>query len=486
MATQPVLVIGDLICDHYVWGDVSRVSPEAPVQVLEWDREANRAGGAANVALNLAALGYDVKLAGLVGRDVDGKWLRRELSRHGIDTTAIVISETRPTTRKLRIIARGQQLLRVDREDRNPIGRQDERSLLQRIRRARRRTCGIICSDYAKGVLTESILDLVLRTRPAKDHGVVLVDPKDRNFVQYRGTDILTPNEREIIEATGGTSINKPSYDLSSRAKDVQKLTGAKAVLITRGQSGMDLFDFTTGNLKHSHIPAFRTHEVFDVTGAGDTVTAVMGIEAFKDTPLTEAARRANIAAGLVVGVVGTSTIDRDALDRVMHGALAPSGSKILSRSALANQLAKTRRSGSRVVFTNGCFDVLHTGHLHLLQRARALGDLLIVGINSDRSVKQLKGHDRPLIGEDERAELLAALSCVDYVTVFSERTPLRVITAVKPDVLVKGADYSISDVVGRDVVERRGGRVELVPLLPGFSTTGLVESIQQSKTNRE
>ena len=169
-----------------------------------------------------------------------------------------------------------------------------------------------------------------------------------------------------------------------------------------------------------------------------------------------------------------------------MHGALAPSGSKILSRSTLVNQLGKVRESGSRVVFTNGCFDVLHTGHLHLLQRARALGDLLVVGINSDRSIKGLKGHGRPLIGEDERAELLAALSCVDYVTVFSERTPLRVITSVKPDILVKGADYSISDVVGRNVVERRGGRVELIPLLPGFSTTGLVESIQKTRTNRE
>ena len=486
MTTRPVLVIGDLICDHYVWGDVSRISPEAPVQVLEWNREANRAGGAANVALNLSSLGYDVKLAGLVGRDEDGRWLRRELSRHGIDTTAIVISETRPTTRKLRIIARSQQLLRVDREDRDPIGKQDERLLLQHIRRARRRTCGIICSDYAKGVLTEAVLDLVLRARPVKDHGVVLVDPKDRNFARYRGADILTPNEREIIEATGGTSIDRPSHDLPSRAQDVQKLTGAKAVLITRGQNGMDLFDYSTGKVTHSHIPAFRTHEVFDVTGAGDTVTAVMGIEAFRETPLAEAARRANIAAGLVVGVVGTSTIDRDALDRVMHGALAPSGSKILSRSALTNQLRKARESGSRVVFTNGCFDVLHTGHLHLLQRARSLGDLLIVGINSDRSVKRLKGHGRPLIGEDERAELLAALSCVDYVTVFPERTPLRVITAVKPDILVKGADYSVSDVVGRNVVERRGGRVELIPLLPGFSTTGLVESIQKTRTNRE
>ena len=484
MAAQTVLVIGDLICDHYVWGDVSRISPEAPVQVLEWEREANRAGGAANVALNLASLGYDVKLAGVVGQDVDGKWLREELSRHKIDTNAIVVSKTRPTTRKLRIIARGQQLLRVDREDRNPIGRQDERLLLQRIRRARHQTCGIICSDYTKGVLTESILDLVLRNRLAKDEGLVLVDPKDRNFARYRGADILTPNEREIIEATGGTVINRPSHDLSSRAKTVQKITSAKAVLITRGQNGMDLFDYTNRTVTHSHVPAFQTHEVFDVTGAGDTVTAVMGIETFKGTALAEAARRANIAAGLVVGVVGTSTIDRDALERVMHGALAPSGSKILSRSTLLSQLAKARQSGSRVVFTNGCFDVLHTGHLHLLQRARALGDLLIVGINSDQSVKRLKGNGRPLIGEDERAELLAALSCVDYVTVFSERTPLRVITAVKPDVLVKGADYSVSDVVGRNVVEKRGGRVELVPLLPGFSTTGLVESIQKNKNN--
>ena len=476
-----MLVVGDLMCDHYLWGDVTRISPEAPVQVLQWEHEDKRAGGAANVALNLASLGCEVRLAGLVGADDDGRWLLAALDRAGVDSAAVITSRTRPTTRKLRIIARGQQLLRVDREARGPVDEDDEGALVDGIGRIRREAAGVICSDYAKGVLGPAVLDLLLlkqRADPRRSHRqpLVLVDPKGGEFERYRGADVLTPNERELAEATGGDADGAKT--LADRAAEVHRATGATAILVTRGANGMDLFEFGASGPTHSHVPVFQAHEVFDVTGAGDTVAAVVGIEAFARRPLAEAARLATNAAGLVVATVGTTVVEREALERVTRGAWTPSGSKIVARAAVAGRLRAARARGARVVFTNGCFDLLHTGHLYLLQRARALGDLLVVAINGDLSVADLKGPSRPLIRQDERAAVLAALSCVDYVIVFSEPTPLRTIEAVEPDILVKGADYARADVVGRDFVESRGGRVELVPLLSGFSTSAIVDSL--------
>ena len=483
----PVLVVGDLICDHYLWGDVTRVSPEAPVQVLEWEHEEKRAGGAANVALNIASLGFEVGVAGLVGADDDGHWLMAALEGAGVDTTPVVRSSTRPTTRKLRIVARGQQLLRVDREVRDPITETDERTLLEGIGRANRKTVGVICSDYAKGVLGPGVLDLVLRQRAGLPRNpgdpLVLVDPKGGEFKRYRGADILTPNERELVDATGGDAHG--ARTLADRATEVHRATGASTLLVTRGARGMDLFEFHGDAPAHAHVPVFQAHEVFDVTGAGDTVTAIVGIEAFAGRSLVEAARLATIAAGHVIATVGTTVVEREVLERAARGAWTPSGSKIVTRPAAAARLRQARARGARVVLTNGCFDLLHTGHLYLLQRARALGDLLVVAINSDVSVADLKGPSRPLIGEDERAAMLAALGCVDYVVVFSEPTPLRTIEAVEPDILVKGADYDLADVVGRDFVERRGGRVELIPLLPGFSTSVIVDGLMRSATKR-
>ena len=475
----PVLVVGDLICDRYLWGDVDRVSPEAPVQVLQWRREADRPGGAANVALNLAALGCEVQVAGFVGRDAPGRWLIRTLTRRGVNTDAGVASASRATTRKLRIVARGQQLLRVDREDREPVDTHDERALLSALRPKVRRAGGIICSDYGKGVLIPAVLDLLLRDSAHRAHGGaprVLVDPKGRDYSRYRGADILTPNEKELIEATAELD----GADLASRAERVRQATRVGAVLITRGARGMDLFQFSRGKTERLHVPPFQTHEVYDVTGAGDTVAAVMGLGAFRGLPLREAARLANAAAGVVVSQVGTAVVDAETLTRVTQGVSAASGSKVLTRAAIGARVREARTRGARVVFTNGCFDVLHTGHLHLLQHARALGDLLVVGVNDDRSVRRLKGPGRPLIGHAERAEVLAALGCVDYVIIFPEPTPLRLIRSVRPDVLVKGADYTVDEVVGREAVERRGGRIELIPLLPGFSTSERARALAQ------
>ena len=471
------------MCDHYLRGDVTRVSPEAPVQILEWKHEERRAGGAANVAMNLASLGCEVRLAGLVGADDDGRWLLAALDRAGVDTAATITSRARATTSKLRIIARGQQLLRVDREARGPVDVDDEGALLDGIRRASRKAAGVICSDYAKGVVGAAVLDLLLRQRtdPRRDdrEPLVLVDPKGGEFERYRGADILTPNEHELAEATGGDAHGAKT--LAERADDVHRATGATAVLVTRGARGMDLFEFGGSVPAHTHVPVFQTHEVFDVTGAGDTVAAVVGIEAFAGRSLAEAARLATTAAGFVVATVGTTVVEREAIERVTGGAWTPSGSKIVTRAAAVARLREARARGARVVFTNGCFDMLHTGHLYLLQHARALGDLLVVAINNDSSVAALKGPSRPLIGQDQRAALLAALSCVDYVIVFSEPSSLRTIEAVEPDVLVKGADYTLAEVVGRDFVEKRGGRVELIPFLPGFSTSTTVDSLSRS-----
>lgn len=474
-----VLVVGDLICDRYLWGDVDRISPEAPVQVLQWQREADRPGGAANVALNLAALGCEVHVAGFVGRDAPGRWLIRTLTRQGVNTDAVIASDIRATTRKLRIVARGQQLLRVDREDREDVDARDERALLAALRPKARRALGIICSDYGKGVLSPIVLDLLLNRSGNPRRGRaprVLVDPKGRDYSRYRGADILTPNEKELLEATA--ELNHAG--LSSRAERVGQIAKVGAVLITRGAHGMDLFEFTRGETGHLHVPAFQTHEVYDVTGAGDTVAAVMGLGAFRGLPLAEAARLATAAAGVVVSQVGTAVVDGDTLTRITQGVSAASSSKIKSRAAICARVKEGRTRGEKIVFTNGCFDILHTGHLHLLQRARALGDLLVVGVNDDRSIRRLKGPGRPLIRHAERAEVLAALGCVDYVTVFSEPTPLKLIRAIRPDVLVKGADYTVDKVVGREQVERAGGRVELIPLLPGFSTTARARALMQ------
>jgi D-beta-D-heptose 7-phosphate kinase/D-beta-D-heptose 1-phosphate adenosyltransferase len=475
-----VLVVGDLICDHYVWGDVDRVSPEAPVPILRWEREINRPGGAANVAMNLAALGCRVSLAGVVGRDPAGRWLLQSMRAVGIDTRGVVQSPTRPTTVKTRVIARNQHLLRIDREVRQTLPAQDEQPIMAAVSRTRRTASAVICSDYGKGVLSTAVLGSVLGPRGPRP--IVLVDPKGRDFTRYRGADILTPNERELLDATpeaGGGA----DGELARRAEGLMRHLGLKALLVTRGAEGIDLYEAAGRGrrVRRVHIPVLQRHEVFDVTGAGDTVVAVMGMAVAAGLSLMDAARLANAAAGIVVGIVGTAVADAETLGRVVEGEVSQARSKVLSRSALVARVAEARTRGARVVLTNGCFDLLHVGHLHLLETARALGDLLIVAINDDLSVRRLKGRGRPLVPESQRASMLAALRFVDYVTLFPEPTPLRLIQAVRPDVLVKGGDYARDEIVGRDIVEEGGGRVVVVPLRAGLSTSALLETIRRS-----
>jgi len=417
----PILVVGDIMCDHYVWGDVERISPEAPVQVLRWEREADRPGGAANAAMNLAALGCDVRLAGLVGDDGPGRWLMGTLKRSGIDTRGVITSRTRATTLKTRVIARGQHMLRIDRETRGAPEPAEERRIIAAIRRLKGLS-GVVCSDYGKGVLSTSVLSAALspRGRP-----FVLVDPKGRDFSKYAGADLLTPNEKELMDASNDNDPRVRDEDVvRRRARRLMRRLAFRAMLVTRGGNGMDLFEAGTRAFRRTHIPALQRHEVFDVTGAGDTVAAVLTMGAAAGLPIAEAARLANTAAGIVVGMVGTAVAEAETLARVLENDASTTRSKVLPPSAIAARLADARAQGATLVFASGSFDALHVSDLRRLQRARAQGDVLVVGM-SDRSPKA-----------NEQAELLAALRFVDYVVMFSERTPARLIRALRPDAI--------------------------------------------------
>jgi len=417
-----MLVVGDIMCDHYVWGDVERISPEAPVQVLRWEREADRPGGAANAAMNLAALGCRVHLVGLVGKDEPGRWLMRTLRASGIDTRGIVESSDRATTLKTRVIARGQHMLRIDRETRAAVSARDERHMIAAIRKLRGKTAGVVCSDYNKGALSDRVLAASLgdRRRP-----FCVVDPKGRDFSRYRGASLLTPNEKELMEAAADNDPRVNSEDMvGRRAESLIRRLKFPALLVTRGGNGMDLFEADTRTIHRTHIPALQRHEVFDVTGAGDTVAAVLAMAASAGMALADAARIANAAAGIVVGMVGTAVTDSETLARVIDGEATQASSKVLPRRSLAARLTDARAHGAAVVFTSGTFDSLNVEDLRRLQRARAQGDILVVGVNDDSPAGS------------QRAEMLAALRFVDFVTLFSGRTAASVIRELRPDVV--------------------------------------------------
>ncbi len=431
--------------------------------MLRWEREADRPGGAANVAMNLTALGCRVKLVGIVGNDDKGRWLLEALRGSGVNTSGVIKSKDRPTTVKTRVIARGQHVLRIDRESRGEMAADDERRIVAAVKSLGQNVSAVICSDYGKGVLSDRVISAALARRRFS-----LVDPKGRDFSKYRGAQVLTPNEKELMETTsaGAHAGDGGERAVAARASSLIRRLGLNALLVTRGAKGMDLFERGRRGILRTHVPAAQRHEVFDVTGAGDTVAAVMTLAAAAGMPLADAARMANAAAGIVVGVVGTAAADSDTLARVIAGEASQARSKVLPRAAVAARVADARARGATLVFTNGCFDVLHVGHLHMLQRARALGDLLVVAVNDDESVTRLKGKGMPIVPASQRAEILAALRFVDFVTVFSEPTPAQLIRTLRPDILVKGGNHTIDTVVGRDIVERYGGRVVVIPRL--------------------
>jgi len=465
MAGSSVVVIGDLMLDEYVIGEFSRISPEAPEPIIEEHERVYVPGGAGNVAVNIKSLGAEARLFGVVGDDADGRRLRELLREAGVDHVGVLTAEGRPTTRKTRLIARGKQVYRIDRETTTPIDRECEREIAGRIGALEEET--VLVSDYAKGVVTDDLVGAL--TAAGKR---VVVDPKSSDFAKYSGAFLVTPNYNELFRAAG---LKTKSPDLvEETARGLMKKHGIGNLLITLGAEGMILVE---GDRPSTHIHS-KAMEVYDVTGAGDTVIAAVSAAVSAGMSLDDACFVANIAAAVVVGKPGTATASPR---EIMDYAFGPSASgKIVDRETLAERVKELKREGKRIVFTNGCFDILHMGHITYLNESRGLGDVLIVGVNTDDSVRRLKGENRPIIPEEERVHVLAALECVDYVVLFGEDTPVELIEAVRPDVLVKGADYTKEQVVGREIVESYGGVVRLIPVVSDLSTTTIINRIRE------
>jgi D-beta-D-heptose 7-phosphate kinase/D-beta-D-heptose 1-phosphate adenosyltransferase len=466
-ASLRIWVVGDLMLDEYVRGAVDRVSPEAPVPVVRVRDTEHRLGGAANVARQVAALGAKVTLAGVIGTDAAGDDLLRLCAASQVDTRGVVRTAQRRTTRKLRVLGHSQQLLRMDWEDVGACDAELCTRMLEGL--GSNAPDAIILSDYAKGVLTAQLISAIT-ARAGKVP--IVVDPKSRDFARYRGATTITPNLRELELAAGASLDPSDSAAIAAAARTLIAAAGLDSMVVTLSEHGMLA---VTAAGPAIAVPASR-RAVFDVTGAGDTAIAVLALSLAAKAPLAAAAKLANAAAGVSVGQVGAVAVDADSIRSELT--TAPEA-KVLSRTELATRAASWRLAGKRIVFTNGCYDLLHAGHLSLLHSAARLGDILVLAINSDESVRRLKGPERPLVPQAERAALLAALACVDAVTVFDEDSPLQTIEAVRPHILVKGADYTADQVVGREVVEALGGRVALVPLLPQKSTSALVERIK-------
>lgn len=457
-----VLVAGDVMLDRYWSGSTSRISPEAPVPVVRVREDEARPGGAANVALNLAALGAQASVLGVVGADEAGAGLARSLEQRGV--SADLLTGTAPTITKLRVMSRHQQLLRLDFEE--PLAAAHDSAEFARRLRARLPTVDVlVLSDYGKGSLA-GVAGLIAAARAAGKP--VLVDPKGNDWRPYTGATLLTPNTGELEAVVG------PCPDVETLVAKGQALLaelGLGALLVTRSEHGMTLLEAGKPPL---HLPA-EAREVYDVTGAGDTVIATLAAALAAGAALPQACRLANIAAGVVVGKLGTATVSRAELARAANPQRA-AGDGVLDEPELLARVAEARARGRRLVMTNGCFDILHVGHVRYLQAARELGDVLIVAVNTDASVQRLKGPTRPLNNTADRMTLLAALQCVDWVVPFGEDTPARLIEAVLPDVLVKGGDYQIEQIAGHEAVLAHGGEVRVLGFHDGYSTTRLIE----------
>ncbi len=467
-----ILVVGDIMLDRYIHGDVERISPEAPVPVLRHARRYERAGGAANVAMNLAGLGCQTFLSGFWGADAEQAELAALLDRAGIDTVGVV-SSSLPTISKTRIVGRTQQLLRLDIESRDNPPAIEAQRLQQRAADLVAKVHAVILSDYAKGALSTALCEAVIRA--AHTSGIpVLADPKTPDFSKYTGATTVCPNLGELAAATGIEAHHTDELLAAGQALVAEH--DLKFLTVTMSEKGISVLRKGTNGIFHS--PA-RAREVFDVSGAGDTVIATLAAGLAAGLQIETAVELANLAAGIVVGKVGTVPIARHEL----VAALTPSttlaaGEKILDLDRIKLRVAEWRASGETIVFTNGCFDLLHVGHITLLEDCRRFGSKLVLGLNADASVCRLKGPARPIVSERERARVMAALAAVDAVVLFEEDTPLELIRALKPNVLVKGGDYTIETVVGHEDVLAYGGRVEIVPIVEGFSTTNIVKKL--------
>src|ERR1700733_3724108 len=472
ISRQTVLCVGDLMLDEFVCGEVSRISPEAPAPVIAVQRSETDIGGAGHVARNIVSLGARCIFVGLVGEDEAGARLKGELGRDSLIESVLVCDPTRPTTRKMRFVSEhfSTHMLRADWEVAQAAAAATEQKLIDAILPLLPRADIVLLSDYAKGVLTARVLRNVIDA--ARKLGKrVIVDPKSPNLAIYRGATLLKPNRKEFAEAT--RSRLDTDQSIADGAQEIMQLADCEAVLVTQSEHGMTLVP------RHGdviHVPGLPVR-VRDVSGAGDTVAAVVAVTLAAGADWDASLRMANAAAAVAVSKQGAAVVTRAELRRKIlpHAFLAAEEKIVASSDELEAQVHEWRKQGLRVGFTNGCFDILHPGHVKLLTAARAACDRLIVGLNGDASAKRLKGADRPVQNERARSEVLAALEAVDLVVLFDEDTPLNLITQIKPGVLVKGADYTREQVVGHEIVEAHGGEVRLVEILQGFSTTSLV-----------
>jgi D-beta-D-heptose 7-phosphate kinase/D-beta-D-heptose 1-phosphate adenosyltransferase len=470
-----IFVIGDVMLDRYFWGDVQRISPEAPVPILRVSGENLSLGGAANVATNLRSLGATVEIFGIIGRDREGENLIALLKQIHIDSKGIISDLKKLTATKARLIAENQQIARIDREETSPISDKVKNHIMRAFTKSAEENTphGIIISDYAKGLVTEDLSNEVIQF--ARRKGIfVCIDPKGKDFSKYKGANVITPNQKETEELCGFPI--EDDKTLKRAAEILIEQTDAEGILITRGRHGISFYVQGTHQIRTIHSDA---REVFDVTGAGDTVVSAFTLSYIASKSWEDSVRIANCAAGIVVGRIGTATVTQQELAERFNHSQYLSNNKILTRDLLSKTVFRLREDGKRIVFTNGCFDLFHIGHLKLLKQAKEMGDVLVVGINSEHSVKRLKGEGRPFIGENDRANIIAALDCVDYVALFEEDTPLELIKTLKPDLVVKGGDYPLDTVVGKDFVESYGGKVFIIPLVEGISTSLLVDKIR-------
>jgi D-beta-D-heptose 7-phosphate kinase / D-beta-D-heptose 1-phosphate adenosyltransferase len=469
-AALRILVIGDVMLDRSIWGDVDRISPEAPVPVLRSVRNTAAPGGAANVAMNLVGLGIKAAQAGFWGDDAEMRELSALLTTAGVDFSGMAVS-SHSTISKTRIVSRNQQLLRLDVESTESHPAAEQQVLLERSLQLVRTADAVVLSDYDKGALTPQLCQAVIAL--ARERGIpVLVDPKGRDFSKYAGATTICPNLQELGLATGIDRHNLA--DLLAAAQQLVSQLGIDYMTVTMSEKGIRILYPDSA----FHSPT-RAREVFDVTGAGDTVIATLAASLAAGLDAETAVSLANIAAGIVVAKTGTAPISRNELVAEFTDSTQMKGpDKILDVQHLLIRLAEWRANGDRIVFTNGCFDILHVGHITLLEQCREFGDKVVIGVNSDASVKQLKGPTRPVVGESERARILAALGSTDAVIIFDEPTPFELIRHVRPDVLVKGGDYATSTIVGADDVVTWGGRVEIVPTVIGASTTSTIRKM--------
>ena len=464
-----ILVVGDLMIDHYLWGSCERISPEAPVQVVDIARETTVLGGAGNVINNLVALGANVSVSGVIGDDDNGKELIGMLNEIDVNSDNLIVQHERKTSKKSRVIAVSQQILRYDKESKEDITEISVQNITDTLRSTIGSYDMVILSDYGKGVLTDTLCQNIIELAN-KNNIKVLVDPKGNDFLKYKGAYLLTPNKKEAVLATG-IEINSEA-SLKQALLKLKKECDLGISLITLSEDGIATYD--------DAVKVFPTvaKEVFDVTGAGDTVIASIAFALSAGKNIEETAKFANLAAGVVVGKIGSATVsiaEIEEYEASLHK--STSDAHIKSFEDIEDIISRCRANGKKVVFTNGCFDILHVGHVKYLQIAKSFGDILIVGLNSDASVSRLKGPTRPVNIAEDRAYLLAALEAVDFVVPFSEDTPYELIKMIAPDVLVKGGDYEGKDVVGTEFANE----LKLVDFVDGKSTTKTIEKIQGS-----